>query len=90
MKFTPIDLQTWPRGQMFYYFSKMAPTGYTLLGTNTLAKHGDVVHDLCRITLCVGRNTVLAHDLIILIYKSCGNVGAAQIDTDAIHKSYLV
>lgn len=30
MKFTPIDLQTWPRGQMFYYFSKMAPTGYSL------------------------------------------------------------
>lgn len=30
MNFTPIDLQTWPRGQMFYYFSKMAPTGYSL------------------------------------------------------------
>lgn len=30
MKFTPIDLQSWPRGQMFYYFSKMAPTGYSL------------------------------------------------------------
>lgn len=28
--FIPIDLQTWPRGQMFYYFSKMAPTGYSL------------------------------------------------------------
>lgn len=30
MKFTPIDLQSWPRVQMFYYFSKMAPTGYSL------------------------------------------------------------
>lgn len=30
MNFTPIHLQTWPRGQMFYYFSKMAPTGYSL------------------------------------------------------------
>ena len=30
MEFTPIDLQTWPRGQMFYYFAKMAPTGYSL------------------------------------------------------------
>lgn len=30
MKFTPIELQTWPRGQIFYYFSKMAPTGYSL------------------------------------------------------------
>lgn len=29
-RFTPIDLQTWKRGQMFYYFSKMAPTGYSL------------------------------------------------------------
>lgn len=30
MGFTPIDLAAWPRGQMFYYFSKMAPTGYSL------------------------------------------------------------
>ena len=30
MKFTPIDLQFWPRGQIFYYFSQMAPTGYSL------------------------------------------------------------
>ena len=30
MNFTPIDLQTWPRGQMFNYFSQMAPTGYSM------------------------------------------------------------
>lgn len=30
MYFTPIDLQTWPRSQMFCYFAKMAPTGYSL------------------------------------------------------------
>lgn len=30
MKFQPIDLQALPRGEMFYYFSKMAPTGYSL------------------------------------------------------------
>ena len=30
MKFTPIDLQNWARGQIFYYFSQMAPTGYSL------------------------------------------------------------
>lgn len=30
MKFTPIDLREWPRGQMFYYFTKMAPTGYSI------------------------------------------------------------
>ena len=30
MNFTPIDLNTWNRGQMFYYFFKMAPTGYSL------------------------------------------------------------
>lgn len=30
MTFTPIDLQSWPRGQMFYYFSQMAPTGYSM------------------------------------------------------------
>lgn len=30
MFFTPIDLQRWPRAQMFCYFSKMAPTGYSI------------------------------------------------------------
>lgn len=33
MNFTPIELQAWPRGQMFYYYSKMAPTGYSLTVT---------------------------------------------------------
>ena len=28
--FTPIDLQEWERSQIFYYFAKMAPTGYSL------------------------------------------------------------
>ena len=28
--FMPIDFNTWPRREMFYYFSKMAPTGYSL------------------------------------------------------------
>lgn len=30
MLFTPIDLQHWPRTQMFAYFSKVAPTGYSM------------------------------------------------------------
>lgn len=30
MTFTPIDLKAWPRGQMFWYFSRMAPTGYSI------------------------------------------------------------
>ena len=30
MIFTPIDLQTWKRREQFYYFSHMAPTGYSL------------------------------------------------------------
>lgn len=29
-KFTPLDLRTWSRGSVFYYFAKMAPTGYSL------------------------------------------------------------
>ena len=28
--FTPLDLQSWERGQIFYYFSKIAPTGYAI------------------------------------------------------------
>lgn len=28
--FTPLDPQTWERGQTFYYFSKIAPTGYSI------------------------------------------------------------
>lgn len=30
MNFTPIDLASWPRREVFYYFSRMAPTGYSL------------------------------------------------------------
>ena len=30
MTFTPIDPTAWPRIQTFYYFSQMAPTGYSL------------------------------------------------------------
>jgi chloramphenicol O-acetyltransferase type A len=29
-QFTPIDTQGWPRAQIFYYFTQMAPTGYTV------------------------------------------------------------
>ena len=28
--FTAIDISKWPRGEVFYYFSQMAPTGYSL------------------------------------------------------------
>lgn len=28
--FTPITLNTWPRREIFYFFSQMAPTGYSL------------------------------------------------------------
>ena len=30
MQFTPIDMKTWPRAQVFHYFSRMAPTGYSM------------------------------------------------------------
>lgn len=30
MKFTSIDIRTWPKGQMFNYFSKMAPTSHSI------------------------------------------------------------
>lgn len=30
MDFTPIEMKTWPRCQVFYYFSKMAPTSYSI------------------------------------------------------------
>ena len=30
MTFTPIDPASWPQMQTFYYFSQMAPTGYSL------------------------------------------------------------
>ena len=29
-QFTPLDLQSWERGQIFCYFSKIAPTGYAI------------------------------------------------------------
>ena len=30
LTFTPIDFASWPRRETFCYFSKMAPTGYSL------------------------------------------------------------
>ncbi|MDO4493176.1 MAG: chloramphenicol acetyltransferase [Clostridia bacterium] len=30
MVFTPVDQAAWPRAQMYYYFSQMAPTGYSM------------------------------------------------------------
>jgi chloramphenicol O-acetyltransferase type A len=30
LKFTPIDPANWPRAEEFHYFSKMAPTGYSI------------------------------------------------------------
>ena len=30
MNFTPIDFNNWKRREVFYYFSRMAPTGYSL------------------------------------------------------------
>ncbi len=30
LQFTPIDPATWPRAEEFHYFSKIAPTGYTI------------------------------------------------------------
>lgn len=30
MQFTPMDPGTWPRAEMFCYFSRMAPTGYSV------------------------------------------------------------
>ena len=30
MIFTPLDITKWNRGEVFYYFSKIAPTGYSL------------------------------------------------------------
>lgn len=29
-QFTPIDIKAWKRGEQFYYFSEMAPTGYSI------------------------------------------------------------
>ena len=29
-RFTPIDMNTWPRREHFHSFARMAPTGYSL------------------------------------------------------------
>lgn len=29
-EFIPIDFETWPRRETFWYFSKMAPTGWSV------------------------------------------------------------
>ena len=30
MNFIPLDIKTWSRGQVFYYFNQIAPTGYSI------------------------------------------------------------
>ena len=64
MQFFPIDLKTWPRGQMFWYFSKMAPTGYSitldldvtrLLDTLKAAKRKFFPTYLYLVTKCLNR-----------------------------------
>lgn len=42
--FTPIDQQTWPRQQYFYYFTKMNPTGFSL----TVNLDVTATHQWCR------------------------------------------
>ena len=41
--FTPIESSNWPRREMFYYFSKMAPTGYSLMVTVDVTKLREAV-----------------------------------------------
>ena len=38
ISFTPIDFTAWPRREQFYYFSKMAPTGYSLTAELDITK----------------------------------------------------
>lgn len=45
MKFTPIEMGTWPRAQMFYYFSSMAPTGYSMTVNLDVTKLRKTVKD---------------------------------------------
>lgn len=45
MKFTPIDPGCWPRMQVFYYFSKMAPTGYSMTVNVDVTKLRQTVKD---------------------------------------------
>ena len=41
--FTPIDIRTWSRREQFYYFSKMAPTGYSLTVKLDITKMKEVL-----------------------------------------------
>lgn len=45
-QFTPIDLQAWNRGQVFYYFSKMAPMGYSLTVNLDITKMKAALEDV--------------------------------------------
>lgn len=48
--FTPIDFAAWPRRETFYYFSKMAPTGYSLtVDLDATALHQTLKAANCRL-----------------------------------------
>lgn len=43
MEFTKIELAGWPRAQMFYYFSQMAPTSYSMTVNVEVTKLREVI-----------------------------------------------
>ena len=45
MKFTPVDIKNWSRGEVFYYFSEMAPAGYSLTAELDVTKALDVCRE---------------------------------------------
>lgn len=44
MNFTPIDMATWPRQQYFYYFTKMAPMGFTVNAKLDISRTQEALH----------------------------------------------
>jgi len=48
-QFKPLDINKWERGEVFYYFSKMAPTGYSITVDIDVTKwHSTVKESGCR------------------------------------------
>lgn len=45
MQFTAIDLNEWPRAQIFHYFAKMAPTGYSVTVNLDITRLRAILHD---------------------------------------------
>ena len=57
------------------------------LGAQRTTDSGNIIHDLLRRSFGSGRHALFLYKLFFFIHKTHGNVGAAKVHTDSVHKN---